>query len=165
MLELFDIDRLIKGWIWPLHTDALIADIIVTNNLKCEIFFLLIIIVIFIIDLNSLDQFALQVLCSLLHSLIKLIFLHYDLISVKVVHEYWALLVILLLRLLCRAPSLTLSPQHWNWDRDMDGWGSLLAEACPHLACSQYVCRFINRVLLSKGFFLTVILWVEWLST
>ena len=98
VLELLDIDWLVKHWLWPLNTDIvpLGTDLIVADNLKGEVFFLLVIIVIFIVDLYRFDELTLKVLGGLLHPLIEFIFLHDDILSVKVRHKDRAFLMILI---------------------------------------------------------------------
>ena len=165
VLKLLDINWLVEHWIWPLNTDVdtKITNLIVADNLKGEIFFFLVIIVLFIVDLNSFDKLTLKVLCSLLHPLIEFIFLHDDILSVKVRHKDRALLVVLLLRLLQGTSWLLLSSHHRNWDWYMDGWSGFLTEV-RHLTCSQNIGWLIYCMLLSLNLVIPIVFRIKWLG-
>jgi hypothetical protein len=57
MLELLDVDGLVEHRLLPLKTDPRFTGFMLAEHLECEILFLLVIVVFFVVDLHCFDQF------------------------------------------------------------------------------------------------------------
>ena len=76
ILQIDNIDRLsswrrsIQGRIWSFFTCLVLHLILSADDIKGDVVFLIVVLIIFIVYFDGLDEFAFQILCCLFHSLV-----------------------------------------------------------------------------------------------